>query len=134
MPKLEIFDIHGTLQRITPDRVADMEAQGDTIEHIPTKSVFTIKSGCEHKRARIVACGNYCSDAGAKKTREQKQTLYAGGVDGLSLRAQLRHCGLRARDPEPWEAGCRDIKTAFLPARPTQENQNSANLEASLKA
>ncbi|CAE7242309.1 RE1 [Symbiodinium natans] len=61
-----------------------------------------------HGTLKIVACGNFCNQEG-RKTREHRQSLYAGGLDALTLRAQLRHCGLKATEETPvhdrWVAG-----------------------------
>ena len=97
--------------------------QGLDVQFIPSKGVYTQKSGDGRLRARIVACGNYAQapelagatvqgpggEAFRNKLRQAKQALYAGGQDVLSLRAQLRQAGLRQ-----WSSACLDVKTAFL--------------------
>ena len=108
-----IFSTHGALKRVTKDEIAALEAQGIRVEYIPAKAICQVKAGSARKKVRVVACGNHCS---GNRTREQRQSLYAGGIDSTSLRCQLRHCALHASDPEPWVAGSLDIRTAFLTA------------------
>ena len=88
---------------------------------MPSKGVWSRKSGDGRRKARFVACGNHCSDflkLGSANSgsvqhknllRQAKQALYVGGQDGLALRTQLRHAGMRS-----WAAAALDVKTAFL--------------------
>ena len=119
-----IFDVHSTLRRTSKKPVQDWEAQGIEVELIPSKGVYSRKSGNGRRKTRFVACGNFSGSGNALKVkpetqaesirlrneaRQAKQSLYAGGQDVLALRTQLRHAGLRS-----WCAGALDIKTAFL--------------------
>ena len=89
------------------------------MEVVPAMSVPTVKAPHGKQRARIVICGNRI---GAKKTDSQQVTEgfhggpgdslfanYAGGADGVLLRAMLRKTGAKK-----WHCATVDVKTAFL--------------------
>ncbi|CAE7301798.1 RE1 [Symbiodinium sp. KB8] len=131
-----VFEVNQALKRTTRGEVQRWQAEGKVIEYIPGKVLFSRKAGSGRHKTRVLACGNYCSNA-KSKDRDRRQTLYAGGIDTLSLRCQLRHCGLHARgDPTPkgrgegerpllqrWTAGVADIRTAFLTAPLEQDKR-----------
>ena len=131
-----VFEVNQALKRTTRGEVQRWQAEGKVIEYIPGKVLFSRKAGSGRHKTRVLACGNYCSNA-KSKDRDRRQTLYAGGIDTLSLRCQLRHCGLHAGgDPTPkgrgegekpllqrWTAGVADIRTAFLTAPLEQDKR-----------
>ncbi|OLP86021.1 Retrovirus-related Pol polyprotein from transposon TNT 1-94 [Symbiodinium microadriaticum] len=131
-----VFEVKQAMKRTTRGEVQRWQAEGKVIEYIPGKVLFSRKAGSGRHKTRVLACGNYCSNA-KSKDRDRRQTLYAGGIDTLSLRCQLRHCGLHARgDPTPkgrgegerpllqrWTAGVADIRTAFLTAPLEQDKR-----------
>ena len=77
------------------------------ITYVPSKIVYTIKppdqgsSMLFKRKARIVACGNYCKDEG--------EELYASGASGETLRCILAEAAHRS-----WTAGSIDVKGAFM--------------------
>lgn len=89
------------------------------MEVAPAMSVPTVKAPHGKRRARIVICGNRI---GAKNPDSQQVTEgfhggpgdslfanYAGGADGVLLRAMLRKTGAKK-----WHCATVDVKTAFL--------------------
>ena len=111
-----VFEVNQALKRRTTEEVQKWQEEGRVVEYIPGKVLFSKKAGSGRLKTRVLACGNYCPEA-KSKDKSRRQTLYAGGIDTLSLRCQLRHCGLRAcHEVEPWTAGVVDIRTAFLTA------------------
>ena len=82
---------------------------------MPAKAIFQRKAGTGRRKTRIVACGNFESGAG-HRTTEKRQSHYAGTLDGVAMRAQLRACGRRIAAGKHWISALADVKTAFLRA------------------
>ena len=110
-----IFDSHTALKRATQSDVDALVAAGVVVEILPAKAIFQRKAGTGRHKTRIVACGNFESGAGHRST-EKKLSHYAGTLDGVAMRAQLRACGRRIAAGEHWISALADVKTAFLRA------------------
>ena len=82
---------------------------------IPAKGVYTQKPITNRLRARIEGCGNFLGNdvpvEDAAKGMCSSQELYAGGVDGVSVRLQTSVAAMNG-----WGNASLDIKTAFLGA------------------
>ena len=76
--------------------------QGVVYEELPSKVVFTRKSGGKYK-VRACVCGNFEGPVSA--------STYAGGCDASQIRVLVRHGALKA-----WKTFSTDIKCAFLNA------------------
>eukprot|EP00438_Fugacium_kawagutii_P007554 Skav217693 [mRNA] locus=scaffold1925:59391:64646:+ [translate_table: standard] len=79
------------------------QRRGLPIELLPGKTVHTRKSGTGQYKTRAVACGNYAE--------VDNTDHYAGGCDGVQVRALIRHSAIKE-----WKVGATDIRTAFLNA------------------
>ena len=90
--------------RQMPRSQAKLIAQqgGMKFEELPSKVVFTRKSGGKHK-VRACVCGNYEGPVSA--------ATYAGGCDASQIRCTIRHAALKR-----WKTYSADIKCAFLNA------------------
>ena len=110
-----IFDSHTALKRATQSDVDALVAAGVVVEILPAKAIFQRKAGTGRHKTRIVACGNFESGAG-HRSAEKKLSHYAGALDGVAMRAQLRACGRRIAAGEHWISALADVKTAFLRA------------------
>ena len=110
-----IFDSHTALKRVTQSDVDALVATGVVVEILPAKAIFQRKAGTGRHKTRIAACGNFESGAGHRST-EKKLSHYAGTLDGVAMRAQLRACGRRIAAGERWVSALADVKTAFLRA------------------
>ena len=82
------------------------EAEGKTLEVLPSKVVFTVKPGVGggKKKVRWVVCGNY-------EAKKDQEDTYSGGADATAFRIMLV-----AAAREGWEGASIDVKTAFLNA------------------
>ena len=90
---------HQAVASIQPEDLRRLEQVAD-VSHIPAKGVFTQKPITNKLRARIVGCGNFLSDQGkgpeeleGVKGVSKIQDLYAGGMDGTTMRIQMRIAG-----------------------------------------
>ena len=110
-----IFDSHQALGRITQKDVDALVASGVVVEILPAKAIFQRKAGSGRHKTSVVACGNFESGAGQRST-DKKLSHYAGTLDGVAMRAQLRACGRRIADGNCWISALADVKTAFLRA------------------
>ena len=85
------------IKMVTKEEAEDMmssaKAEGKRVEQIPSKCVFTRKSGSGKYKTRVVACGNHMEERCATE-------LYASGLDSTQLRSLLRKGSL-----EGWRAG-----------------------------
>lgn len=82
------------------------EAEGKTLEVLPSKVVFTVKPGVGggKKKVRWVVCGNY-------EAKKDQEDTYSGGADATAFRIMLV-----AAARGGWEGASIDVKTAFLNA------------------
>ena len=119
-------NVHQAVWPIGPDELKRLE-QLATVSIIPGKGVYTQKPITNRLRARIVGCGNYLeSEAPPEseaKGKSRAQDLYAGGVDGVSVRIQVSAAATNA-----WSCAGLDIKTAFLGAPLYQDQKGQAVL------
>ena len=92
------------------------EKEGKVIELLPTKMVYTRKSGAGVRRARAVVCGNYSES-------RFNADCYAGGADGCQVRAVIRTAALKG-----WSVAATDIRVAFLNA-PRREDGKLVSME-----
>ena len=119
-------NVHQAVWPIGPDELKRLE-QLATVSVIPGKGVYTQKPITNRLRARIVGCGNYLESEAPKeneaKGRSRAQDLYAGGVDGVSVRLQVS-----AAASNDWSCAGLDIKTAFLGAPLYQDQKGQAVL------
>ncbi|CAE7861021.1 unnamed protein product [Symbiodinium necroappetens] len=119
-------DLHRAVWAIGPEELKRLEELAE-VSVIPAKGVYTQKPITNRLRARIVGCGNFlegeppAEDAAKGSTRSQD--LYAGGVDGVSVRLQTSVAAIKG-----WGNATLDIKTAFLGAPLYQDRQGQAVL------
>ena len=97
----------GAVVRIKADLVDRWIAEGKSVKQLPGKAVLTRKSGTGRRRLRAVCCGNYLQ---AQDIGMDKNSLYAGGIDALSVRIVLSFISARPG----WHACILDVKSAFL--------------------
>ena len=83
-----------------------VEAEGRSLEILPSKVVFTVKPGVNggKKKVRWVVCGNY-------EMKKEQEDTYSGGADATAFRVMLV-----AAAREGWDGASIDVKTAFLNA------------------
>ena len=107
-----LFDVTKALRKTTVDELMTIPG-GENAEQAPAKIVSTIKAPDGRKKIRIVICGNLVQSsveaAPPADTKNLSNPLYAGGLDGTSLRAIARKAAAYQ-----WALGSTDIKTAFL--------------------
>ena len=107
-----LFETTKALRRTTVGELTGMSGS-DQMEQAPMKLVATVKAPDGRKKARLVLCGNMIQSAtGAPVTTSRESLgspLYAGGLDGVALRAVLRKAA--ACD---WSIASTDVRTAFL--------------------
>ncbi|OLP83096.1 Pyruvate dehydrogenase E1 component [Symbiodinium microadriaticum] len=119
-------NVHRAVWAIGPEELKRLE-QLAVVSVIPAKGVFTQKPITNRLRARVVGCGNFLeNDAPAEDVAKgmcRSQELYAGGVDGVSVRLQTSVAAMNG-----WGNAVLDIKTAFLGAPLYQDNQGHALL------
>ena len=106
--KKELDVVSKGFKRVTAEEFRRKGYEGNpNITYVPSKIVYTIKppdqgsSMLFKRKARIVACGNYCKDEG--------EELYASGASGETLRCILAEAAHRS-----WTAGSIDVKGAFM--------------------
>ncbi|CAE7444287.1 unnamed protein product [Symbiodinium sp. CCMP2592] len=120
---------HRAVWAIGPEELKRLE-QLAVVSVIPAKGVYTQKPITNRLRARIVGCGNFLENDApvedAAKGMCRSQELYAGGVDGVSVRLQTGVAAING-----WGNASLDIKTAFLGAPLYQNNQGQALLTPS---
>ena len=89
--------------------------EGRTVEIIPSKLVFTIKSGPNggKRKTRWVICGNYESKKDSEKT-------FSSGADAAAFRLSI--C---AASRHQWAGAVIDIKTSLLNALMDQGDQEA---------
>ena len=110
-----IFETHRALRRTTQAQIDALVAAGVTVEVIPAKAIFQRKAGSGRNKCRVVACGNYESGA-SSRSAEKRLAHYAGGLDAVAMRAQLRACGRQVAAGHDHVAAIADVRTAFLRA------------------
>ncbi|OLQ00416.1 hypothetical protein AK812_SmicGene16922 [Symbiodinium microadriaticum] len=119
-------DLHRAVWAIGPEELKRLEELAE-VSVIPAKGVYTQKPITNRLRARIVGCGNFLEGEppaeDAAKGRTRSQDLYAGGVDGVSVRLQTSVAAIKG-----WGNATLDIKTAFLGAPLYQDRQGQAVL------
>ncbi|CAE7299856.1 RE1 [Symbiodinium sp. CCMP2456] len=119
-------DLHRAVWAIGPEELKRLEELAE-VSVIPAKGVYTQKPITNRLRARIVGCGNFLesdpSPEDAAKGSTRSQDLYAGGVDGVSVRLQTSVAAIKG-----WGNATLDIKTAFLGAPLYQDRQGQAVL------
>ncbi|CAE7842944.1 aceE [Symbiodinium sp. KB8] len=119
-------NVHRAVWAIGPEELKRLE-QLAVVSVIPAKGIFTQKPITNRLRARVVGCGNFLeNDAPAEDVAKgmcRSQELYAGGVDGVSVRLQTSVAAMNG-----WGNAVLDIKTAFLGAPLYQDNQGHALL------
>ena len=119
-------DVHRAVYAIGPEELKRLEELAE-VSLIPAKGVYTQKPITNRLRARIVGCGNFLqSDSPSEdvaKGTVRSQDLYAGGVDGTSVRIQACVAAINK-----WHNAGLDIKTAFLDAPLYQDGQGHAVL------
>ncbi|CAE7564557.1 unnamed protein product [Symbiodinium necroappetens] len=119
-------DLHRAVWAIGPEELKRLEELAE-VSVIPAKGVYTQKPITNRLRARIVGYRNFLEgeppveDAAKGSTRSQD--LYAGGVDGVSVRLQTSVAAIKG-----WGNATLDIKTAFLGAPLYQDRQGQAVL------
>ena len=117
-------NVHQAVWPIGPEELKRLE-QLATVSVIPGKGVYTQKPITNRLRARIVGCGNYLESTTPAdheaKGRSRAQDLYAGGVDGVSVRLQVSVAATKG-----WSSAGLDIKTAFLGAPLYQDGKGQA--------
>ena len=91
------------LRSISTEEKERLERKYPGLLTVPSKLVITRKAGGRRK-IRVVACGNHIQ-------KGEKEELYAGGSDAVSLRIALKKGAI-----EGWSGATLDIKTAFLNA------------------
>ena len=108
-------ELHALLQEKQAFRSVGMaelralESKGSRLTIVPSKAVFTRKSGGRFK-TRVVICGNFLpQDSGHEASREPKASLYTAGCEVAHVR-QIAARGVRKQ----WTGLLLDIKTAFL--------------------
>ena len=105
-------NIHQAVWAIGPAELERLE-QLAVVSVIPGTCVYTQKPITNRLRARVVGCGNYLEgDSPVEDTAKGmccSQDLYAGGVDGVSVRLQTSIAAV-----QQWDNASLDIKTAFL--------------------
>ncbi|CAE6952681.1 RE1 [Symbiodinium sp. CCMP2592] len=119
-------DLHKAVWAIGPEQLKRLEELAE-VSVIPAKGVYTQKPITNRLRARIVGCGNFLeSDPPSEdvaKGHVRSQDLYAGGVDGVSVRLQTSVAAIKG-----WGNASLDIKTAFLGAPLYQDRLGQAVL------
>ena len=108
-----IFDSHKALERATQKEIDDLVASGVVVEILPAKAIFQRRAGTGRHKTRVVACGNFESGAGQRST-DKKLSHYAGTLDGVAMRAQLRSCGRKIAAGDGWIAALADVKTSVF--------------------
>ena len=116
---------HQAVRSITDPEIKELE-KTMKVTHIPAKCVYTQKPVTNKRRARIVGCGNFMSSSAHKAADEARgqlrlQDLYASGLDGSSVRIQVRVAAAKR-----WRSSVLDIKTAFLTAPLFQPHGDSS--------
>ena len=95
----------------------DAKEKGKKVELIPSKLVFTKKpSAPPHRfkyKVRWVVCGNF-------EERKEGEENYSGGADAAAFRILIWMCSRLS-----WEASSIDIKTAFLNATMSNEDEEA---------
>ena len=119
-------DLHRAVWPIGPEELKRLEELAE-VSVIPAKGVYTQKPITNRLRARIVGCGNFLEgeprQEDAAKGSTKSQDLYAGGVDGVSVRLQVGVAAIKG-----WGNAGLDIKTAFLGAPLYQDRHGQAVL------
>ena len=116
---------HQAVRSITDQEIKELE-KTMKVTHIPAKCLYTQKPVTNKLRARIVGCENFMSSGGQKAADEARgqlrlQDLYASGLDGSSVRIQVRVAAAKR-----WRSSVLDIKTAFLTAPLFQPHGDSS--------
>ena len=119
-------NVHQAVWAIGPAELERLEKLA-VVSVIPGKCVYTQKPITNRLRARVVGCGNYLEgETPVEDTAKgmcRSQDLYAGGVDGVSVRLQTSVAAVQR-----WDNASLDIKTAFLGAPLYQDRQGQAVL------
>ena len=119
-------NVHQAVWPIGPEELKKLEALAQ-VSVIPAKGVYTQKPISGRLRARIVGCGNYLEaeppESDGLRGKVRTQDLYAGGVDGVTIRLQTSMAAVQG-----WASAGLDIKTAFLGAPLYQDQQGQAVL------
>ena len=110
-----IFETHRALRRTTQAQVDALVAAGVTVEVLPAKAIFQRKAGSGRNKCRVVASANIESGA-STRSAEKRLSHYAGGLDAVAMRAQLRACGRKVAAGHDHVAAIADVRTAFLRA------------------
>ena len=109
---------------MSANEITREEVESGRTEILPSKVVFTRKPPIGARRARIVACGNFSAKAVPIEGEEaqphvlERRHLYAGGLDSIALRVQVRMAALRG-----WASAVVDIRKAFLNAPLAEDNK-----------
>ena len=105
------------LMPMSANEITREEVEDGRTEFLPSKVAFTRKPPIGSRRARTVACGNFSAKAGPTEGDEaqpqvlERRHLYAGGLDSIALRVQVRMAALWG-----WVSAVVDIRKAFLNA------------------
>ena len=98
----------------------EAEKKGKRVELIPSKLVFTKKPAPPPQRfkykVRWVVCGNY-------ELKKEGEETFSGGADAAALRIAVW-----VASQKQWEGCCIDIKTAFLNAAMSNEDDTAVVL------
>eukprot|EP00435_Cladocopium_sp_Y103_P030730 s947_g7.t1 len=108
------------LRMLSSEEVEELKQQakkrGQKIECIPSKMVYTLKPapgvGGGRKKARLVACGNF-------EEKKKDESTYSSGADAAAFRIMIW-----VASREGWKACTLDVKTAFLNADMTTQEDD----------
>ena len=113
-----LTEITGAL-KVTTEKELQKDPRYDQMEVAPAMLVPTVKAPHGKRRARIVICGNrieaknpdgqFAAEGLPGEPGDSLFANYAGGADGVLLRALLRKAGAKK-----WQCATVDVKTAFL--------------------
>ena len=107
-----LFETTRALRKTTVSDLKDLPG-ADEMEQAPMKLVATVKAPDGRKKARLVLCGNLVQSSTGDQVAAARDPLgcplYAGGLDGVALRAVLRKASA-----SNWSIASTDVRTAFL--------------------
>ena len=113
-----LTEITGAL-KVTTEKELQKDPRYDQMEVAPAMLVPTVKAPHGKRRARIVICGNrieaknpdgqFAAEGLPGGPGDSLFANYAGGADGVLLRALLRKTGAKK-----WQCATVEVKTAFL--------------------
>lgn len=105
--------------KVTTEKELQKDPRYDQMEVAPAMLVPTVKAPHGKRRAQIVICGNrieakkpdgqFAAEGLPGGPGDSRFANYAGGADGVVLRALLRNTGAKK-----WQCATVDVKTAFL--------------------